>query len=60
MDDAWAKTVREKISELELIASWAGQVGYHTVRDLCRKALHDLQVHEKHRSENIAPQGTDL
>lgn len=42
------QTIREKISELELIASWASQVGFATVRDLCRRAISDLKAHAEH------------
>lgn len=41
--DQWSKTLQQKINELELIASWASQVGYGNVRDDCRKAIYELK-----------------
>lgn len=35
---------QEKIAELELIASWASQMGYGVVRDACRAASYHLKL----------------
>jgi len=43
MNESWIRVVEQKINELELIASWASQVGYGNVRDDCRKAIYDLK-----------------
>lgn len=43
MNDSWIAVLEQKISQLELIASWASQVGYGNVRDDCRKAIYDLK-----------------
>lgn len=34
----WRKVLREKMSELELIASWASMTNFGRVRDSCREA----------------------
>ena len=39
----WKDVLREKISELELIASWGSQTGHGSVRDHCRSASSDLK-----------------
>jgi len=39
----WSDTVREKISDLELIASWASQVNLGLVRDAIRNATYELK-----------------
>ena len=39
----WSDDVRKKISDLELIASWASQVNLGTVRDSIRKATSELR-----------------
>jgi hypothetical protein len=36
--NGWLDVLREKASELSLIASWASQVGLGRVRDYCRNA----------------------
>jgi hypothetical protein len=43
----WVGTLRVKMHELELIASWASQVQLGTVRDYCRKAIADLKYQEE-------------
>ena len=50
--DSWNQVVEEKISELELIASWASQTNYGEVRDYCRRAIADLKEREKIRLQN--------
>lgn len=38
----WRQVLREKISELELIASWASMTNFGSVRDSCREAKYVL------------------
>lgn len=40
---SWRAVLLDRIGELELIASWASQVGYGRVRDLCRMAIAELR-----------------
>jgi hypothetical protein len=40
---SWRAILLDKIGELELIASWASQVGYGAVRDHCRMAIAELR-----------------
>jgi hypothetical protein len=41
--DAWIKTLKEKLSELELLSSWASIVNFNEVRDNIRKAEYALK-----------------
>lgn len=41
--ESWKQTLREKIKDLEMIASWASMCGYGTVRDHCRLAQSRLK-----------------
>lgn len=43
IEDPWVVTLQEKISELELIASWASQVQIGRARDYCRLASSTLK-----------------
>lgn len=54
MSDPWISTLTKKIYELELIASWASQVGYGTVRDHCRVAAYDILQSIKQRQDSLA------
>lgn len=47
---SWKQTVSDKISELEMIASWASQTNLGRVRDYCRMATAELK-HELKRME---------
>lgn len=50
---SWIEVLREKQTELRLIASWASQTGHNKVRDLCRQAEHDLAVElERHLGDS--------
>lgn len=46
---SWEDTLREKISDLELIASWASIVNLGRVRDHIRHATADLKKELEHR-----------
>ena len=46
---SWEDTIREKISELELIASWASIVNLGSVRDHIRHATYELRKELEHR-----------
>ena len=40
---SWEQTLQEKITDLEMLASWASIVGYGTVRDNIRTAIYQLE-----------------
>lgn len=41
--DTWIKALKEKLSELELVSSWADIVGLGVARDLIRGAEYELK-----------------
>ena len=52
----WRSVLDEKISDLELVASWASLVGYGRVRDLCRNAQCELrQAKERWEKAGVDP-----
>lgn len=51
----WQETLEAKITELELIASWASITGFPRVRDLCRQAQANIREHiEDHKPPSNA------
>jgi hypothetical protein len=48
----WSDEVRKKISDLELIASWASQVNLGRVRDAIRNATAELRRELDHAIKN--------
>ena len=56
----WDDVLHEKASDLDLIASWASQVGMGDVRDLCRQAAHRLRQEAQRRSAFPEPDGRRL
>lgn len=48
----WKEVLREKISEIELLASWASRVNYSTVRDHLLKAADELREELARRKEH--------
>ena len=54
---SWNDTLREKIIDLELIASWASQVNLGRVRDAIRHATYELrQELERFKTDGKAAQ----
>jgi len=51
--DAWTDTLNKKISDLDLVASWASMVGYSTVADKVRGAVADLRHFLDIRQESL-------
>lgn len=41
--DQWIRTLKEKLSELELLSSWASIVNLGNVRDYIRRAEYELK-----------------
>lgn len=51
--DNWTTELQKQIAYLELIASWASQVGYGRVRDHIRMATYELRQQIKMRQEML-------
>ena len=53
---SWTGTLRENISELDLIASWASITQFDRVRDLCRLASAELKREVERLQANDEPE----
>ena len=52
MNNQWINALREKATELEIIASWASLVNLGKVRDACRIAKSEILSEIKRLEEN--------
>lgn len=52
---SWEDTVREKMQELEMIATWASPTNQGSCRDHCREAIADLRKHLELRENYVRP-----